>query len=71
MQGKHRLACSGEIEKTEMIKNIMKGQFLFIYNPMKNIWNKLEKTSRTGQDWTGQEKFDIYFACFLTATAKF
>ena len=37
------------------------------YNPGQSIWNKIEKSSKTGQD----KKFDIYFCMFfLTATAK-
>ena len=36
-------------------------------NPMQNIWNKLEKSSRTGQD---KKSLISTFACFLTATAK-
>ena len=38
-----------------------------IYNPMQNIWNKLEKYSKTGQD---KKRLISTFACFLTATAK-
>ena len=37
------------------------------YNPGQNICNKIEKSSKTGQD----KKSLIYtFACFLTASAK-
>ena len=37
------------------------------YNPEQNIWNKIEKFSKTGQD----KKILISpFACFLTAIAK-
>ena len=35
--------------------------------PGQNIWNKIEKSSKTGQN---KNKFDIFFACFLTAIAK-
>ena len=35
--------------------------------PMQNIWNKLEKSSKTGQD---KKSLISTFACFLTATAK-
>ena len=38
-----------------------------IYNHMQNIWNKLEKSSKTGQ---GKKSLMSTFACFLTATAK-
>ena len=38
------------------------------YNPMQNILNKLEKSSKTGQD---KKNLISTFACFLTATAKF
>ena len=34
---------------------------------MQNIWNKLEKSSKTGQ---GKKSLMSTFACFLTATAK-
>ena len=37
------------------------------YNPMENIWDKLEKSSKTGQD---KKSLIPAFACFLTATAK-
>ena len=37
------------------------------YNPMQNIWNKLEKSSKTGQD---KKRLISIFVCFLTATAK-
>ena len=35
------------------------------YSPMQNIWNRLGKSSKAGQDWTGQEGFDIYFCVFF------
>ena len=38
------------------------------YNPMQKIWNKLEKSSKSGQD---KKSLISTFACFLTATAKF
>ena len=37
------------------------------YNPGKNFWNKIEKSSETGQD---KKSLISTFACFLTATAK-
>ena len=37
------------------------------YNPQQNIWNKTEKSSKTGQD---KKSLISTFACFLTATAK-
>ena len=37
------------------------------YNPRQNIWNKAEKSSKTGQ---GKKSLISTFACFLTATAK-
>ena len=42
-------------------------QKLPTYNPGQNIWNKLEKSSKTGQD---EKSLISTFACFLTATAK-
>ena len=38
-----------------------------IYNPGQNIWNKIEKYSKIGQD---KKSLISTFACFLTATAK-
>ena len=37
------------------------------YTPGQNIWNKIEKSSKTGQ---GKKGLISTFACFLTATAK-
>ena len=31
------------------------------YNPGQNIWNKIEKSSKSGQ----KKKFDIYFCVFF------
>ena len=36
-------------------------------NPGQNIWNKIEKSSKTGQ---GKKSLITTFACFLTAIAK-
>ena len=36
-------------------------------NPGQSIWNKIEKSSKTGQDKKGLMST---FACFLTAAAK-
>ena len=41
--------------------------FNFLYNLGQNIWNKIEKSSKTGQD---KKSLISTFACFLTATAK-
>ena len=41
--------------------------FKLIYNPGQNIWNKIEKSSKTGQD---KKSLISTFACFLTAIAK-
>ena len=38
-----------------------------ICNPMQNIWNKIEKSSKTGQD---KKSLISTFVCFLTATTK-
>ena len=38
-----------------------------IYNPGQDIWNKIEKSSKTGQD---KKSLISNFACFLTAIAK-
>ena len=35
------------------------------HNPGQNIWNKIEKSSKTGQ---GKKSLISTFACFLTAT---
>ena len=37
-----------------------------VYNPAQNIWNKIEKSNKTGQD---KKSLTSTFACFLTATA--
>ena len=37
------------------------------YNPEQNIWNKIEKFSKTGQD---KKRLISPFAVFLTAIAK-
>ena len=37
-----------------------------IYNPGQNIWNKLEKSGKTGQE---KKSLISTFACFLTAIA--
>ena len=39
----------------------------FTYNPMQSIWNRLEKSSKTGQ---GKKSLISTFACFLAAIAK-
>ena len=36
--------------------------FKLIYNPGQNIWNKIEKSSKTGQD---KKSLISTFACFL------
>ena len=41
--------------------------FELVYNPGQNIWSKIEKSSKTGQD---KKSLISTFACFLTATAK-
>ena len=38
------------------------------YNPGQNIWHKIEKISKIGQE---KKSLISPFACFLTATAKF
>ena len=35
--------------------------------PAQNIWNNIEKSSKTGQD---KKSLVFFFACFLTAIAK-
>ena len=37
------------------------------YNPGQGIWNKIEKSSKTGQD---KKVLVSTFACFLTVAAK-
>ena len=39
----------------------------FSYNPGQNIWNKMEKFSKTEEEKKGLVSI---FACFLTAIAK-
>ena len=38
-----------------------------IYNPRKNVWDKIEKSSKIGQD---KKSWISPFRCFLTGTAK-
>ena len=38
-----------------------------IFNPEQNIWNKIEKFSKTGQ---GKKSLISTLACFVTAIAK-
>ena len=38
-----------------------------IYNPGKNIWKKIEKSGKTGQD---KKILVSTFACFVTAIVK-
>ena len=40
---------------------------LLVYNPGQNIWNKLEKSSKTGQE---KESLISTFVYFLAAFAK-
>ena len=40
--------------------------FFFSYNPRQNIWNKIEKPSKTGQV---KKSLISTFACFSTAIA--
>ena len=42
-------------------------KFLSSDNPAQNIWNKIEKSSKTGEE---KKSLISAFACFLTATAK-
>ena len=44
-----------------------KQQEVWNYNPGQNIWNKIEKSSKTGQD---KKSLISTFAYFSTATAK-
>ena len=37
------------------------------YNPGQNIWNKMEKLTKTGQ---GKKSLVSIFACFLTTITK-
>ena len=42
-------------------------KFVYSDNTSQNIWNKIEKSSKTGQD---KKILISTFACFLTATGK-
>ena len=46
---------------------VMQSIHMLYYNPGQNTWNKIEKSSKTGQD---RKSLISAFACFLTATAK-
>ena len=39
----------------------------YSYNPGQKIWNRIEKSRKTGQD---KKSLISTFACFLTATAR-
>ena len=49
------------------IKNQIESYIFNTYNPGQNIWNKIEKSTKTGQD---KKSLISTLACFLTATAK-
>ena len=53
--------------KSEEDWDELRPKILCLGNPMQNIWNKLEKSSKTGQD---KKSLISTFACFLTATVK-
>ena len=57
-------------EKLKGINSMNKvGKFekILIYNTRQNIWGKIEKSSKTGQD---KKNLISTFACFLTAIAN-
>ena len=41
--------------------------FELVYNPGQNIWNKMQQSSKTGQE---KKSLVSIFACFLTAIGK-
>ena len=53
--------------KTNVRFEIRPSKWGTYYNPGQNIWNKIEKPSKTGED---KKSLISTFACFLTATAK-
>ena len=50
-----------------LIRKLRRKIDFFSYNPEQSIWNKMEKSSETGQ---GQKSLVSIFAWFLTAMAK-
>ena len=44
-----------------------KKKFFKIYNPAQNMWHKVKKSSKIGQDF---KNLLLNFACFLTAIVK-
>ena len=52
---------------TFILNIILQFSIHFTYNSMQNVWNKLEKSSKTGQ---GKKSLISTFACFLIAAAE-
>ena len=50
-----------------LIKRVINLRCQLIYNPIQNLWDKLGKSSKTGQD---KKNLRSTFARFLTATAR-
>ena len=58
---------NGNKNETENQKQITKIRHKQAYNPGQNIWNKMEKSSKTGQE---KKSLVSNFVCVLTANAK-
>ena len=53
--------------RNTLIEKITQKMWWRNYNPGQNIWNKIEKSSKTEEN---EKSFISTFACFLTAIAK-
>ena len=67
VQKKKLIDTQGESNINTIAEELVSSENIASYNPMQDIWNKLEKSSKTGQD---KKSLISTFACFLTATAK-
>ena len=56
-----------EFEHVNAGWNILLSDQSWIYNPGKNIWHKVKKSNKIGQDF---KNLLSNFACFMTAIVK-
>ena len=67
VQKKKLIDTQGESNINTPAEELVLSENIASYNPMQNTWNKLEKSSKTGQH---KKSMISTFVCFLTATAK-
>ena len=67
----HQRHLQIQIVKSSQISQMIRAEALTkiyqIYNPGQNIWHKIEKSSKTGQE---KKSLTSNFACLLTTIAK-